>query len=124
MEMTEGVAEWLRKGNRGISSETMVEFFEGLPECTLVGSHFGRDIPHDNSDFKRCVDLVAAVPGYRDRIDELAELGCGWSMISDHWYTLEMLLYRQMEGDEEARTELYNRLKEINKVAREKRQNA
>ena len=50
---------WLAMGERGISSEAIVSALTGVP----VGRRLaGDDYPHDPSDFRRCEDLLDAVP--------------------------------------------------------------
>lgn len=109
--LSDDVMHWLSFGWRGISSETMVAHFEGLPPKLLT--RFGPSHPHDNSDFGRCVALLDAVPRYRERLDELRALGGPWPGLVNNWQRFEGLLQRQQEGDKAAGRELYDSMKAL-----------
>lgn len=105
------VMDWLAFGERGISSETMLAHFEGLPPKLF--SRSAPCHPLDNSDFRRCVQLLNAVPRYRERLDELRTLGGPWPGLVDNWQRFEGLLQRQLEGDKAAGRELYDSMKAL-----------
>lgn len=88
---SEGLTDWFRHGQRGISSNTIVEVLEGLPVHMLTRGT-GWDHPADASDFRRCVRLLDAVPSYRPRLDELRELSPAWAVLVEHWAELEATL--------------------------------
>lgn len=91
---SEELSYWFRYGERGISSNTMVEVFEGLPIGTLTGWH--RDYPHDPADFNRCYKLLNQVPSYRLRLNELKSESKVWELLVDNWSKLESLLIEEL----------------------------
>lgn len=111
------LVEWLQRGDRGVSSETIVEVLEGLPIGTLVGRNTGR-CPQDPSDFRRCVLLLRAVPSYRARLGELASVSPGWAALVEHWQELEDLLSEEigpaLVSGQAERT--YQRMRALQKV--------
>lgn len=106
--MTPGLADWLREGERGVSSETMVEVFEGMFPGTLCKrpSH-----PHDPADFHRCVKLLEAVPEYRARLHEMRLVSLVWNLLVEHWDALETL-FREEEPTGRA-PKLYDEMKRL-----------
>lgn len=55
----EHFADWLARGERGISSETIVSRLSGIP----VGTYrWSSNYPHDPADFRRCELLLRWVP--------------------------------------------------------------
>lgn len=101
---------WIRTGSRGISSETIFEVLSGnliLPEC-LVG---GR--PQDPSDFKRCSLLLATIPEWGDRLQEVADKYPSWQLLVTHWGELEALLIEELDNGDGRAPRLYRRMKEL-----------
>lgn len=78
---------WLKNGDRGNSSETMLCICYNR---TLVEMTF--DTPHDPSDFYRCYKLVEAVPEIKDKFYLLANTSNKWKVIIDKWDSLCVLL--------------------------------
>lgn len=65
MNIPESAREWLRSGERGISSETIFSTITGL-ELNQCGSH-----PLDPADFRRCSLLLDERRGFNvEVIDE------------------------------------------------------
>lgn len=87
-ETAHRVAAWRETGRTGSSSKTMAAHLMG--ETVPSPSY-----PHDAADFGRCLGLLEAVPEFRDRIKELADLGgyVGevWGALAENWATLEEL---------------------------------
>ena len=75
-----GAIEWLRSGRRGISSEAIFEAMTGVP----VGGH-RLTHPLDPSDLGRCRELLAAVPEFQRRLDEMREVSPQWRALVGHW---------------------------------------
>lgn len=96
--MNDAVKAWLRTGERGVSSNCIVEVMEGFPIGTLTGRWPTRH-PHDPSDLRRCILLVDAVPGYRDRLSEMALVSREWAAIVNHWDELVTLLREEIGVD-------------------------
>lgn len=86
--ISESVNRWLKTGERGTSSETIVEVMTGL---NLTGQR--RRHPSDPSDFNRCVMLLAAVPDFKPRMHEMNAVSTQWAALVEHWAELVDLLY-------------------------------
>jgi len=69
---------WMGCGERGMSSETMWNFFMG--ERNFPIHH-----PYDPGDFKRCYKLLEAVPEWKTELYELKSLSTAWSNLVDNW---------------------------------------
>ncbi len=74
-----GAIDWLRNGERGVSSEAIFQHMTGVP----VGA-WSLWPPADTSDMRRCRLLLAAVPEFRERLHEMAELP-RWKTLVDRW---------------------------------------
>lgn len=82
---------WLINGERGISSETMFEALSGR----VIANR--RDTPSDPSDFRRCYQLLQAVPEWKLQLDLLRPLSKSWSNLVDNWDKLSEMLEEQMQ---------------------------
>jgi hypothetical protein len=87
----DALEEWIRGGDTGISSHTIAEILSG--RSGLCGA-WGRGAPHDAEDFGRCVRLLELIPGWRDRLSEVAEAEPAWAGLVDAWDEVEDL-YRE-----------------------------
>lgn len=96
--------DWLRNGHRGLSSEAMVYALTG--NVTLPGKpvHVGHSCPGDAGDFRRCENLLRAVPEARNHLERVAALGPQWAALVEHWDELAAI------GD---RSTLYRRIQEL-----------
>lgn len=80
------VIDWLAHGEVGASSR-----------CMAMWLGFGRDVrdgqsyPYDPADFDRCLRLLQAVPGLRENIGKMRELGKVWAALSRRWNEIEAL---------------------------------
>ena len=112
MELTESMRDWIRTGERGISSETIFEALTGMP---LVAEMWGYSTPRDPSDFHRCYKLLKAVPEFRERIKEVGEKFPHWKPIADNWDELERLFEEELFGRDDGKApKLYDRLHQLN----------
>lgn len=67
MNLPAGFVEWLRTGERGLSSEAIAEQMSGLP----VGQGYGfSNHPSDPADLRRCRLLLDRVPEWQPRMSE------------------------------------------------------
>ena len=86
--------EWLRNGERGVSSETIHDFFAHRGEIHKAG------YPHDSADFGRCYKLLELIPEWRGKIHELGTIrgltGQVWAALAKEWDVLEK---RYHDGD-------------------------
>ena len=87
----ESAQEWLLKGDRGISSETIFGAITGL----VINS--SKHPPADPSDFYRCYKLINAVPEWKSELHKVAELSKTWKNVIDNWDKLSELLEEQIQ---------------------------
>ena len=103
---------WLMKADTGLSSEClMATMLNGGP---ISGGYASRFHPHDSGDFKRCVDLLNAVPTFRITLDVMTQVSKQWAILVRHWDELEALLNEEL-GQRSA-PKLYARMKELFKL--------
>ena len=105
-------AVWLAAGERGLSSEAIVQRLTGIKVNT------GRDEgavehPHDPSDFRRCVELLESVPPARTYLPLMADVSPQWARIVDAWDELENLLSEEEHRADGKAPHLYQRLKQL-----------
>lgn len=72
-------ARWAATGKAGTSSRAIMGVMTGAPPDN------GYCYPHDDRDLGRCLGLLAAVPEWRGRMDEMRAVGPEWSALVDHW---------------------------------------
>ncbi|AUS31696.1 hypothetical protein C1M55_12010 [Rhodococcus qingshengii] len=78
---------WLETGERGISSEAIVNKLTGF----YVGQPSACDYPYDPSDFRRCERLLRAVPEAREHLNVVATKGPVWAGLVAEWdYLVEL----------------------------------
>ena len=79
--------EWYeRSQDTGISSLTIAHVLAGVP----LAQNFGAGIPHDPSDFGRCLRVVRAF-NWRPRLGEVAARFPFWKPLVDSWDAMEAL---------------------------------
>ena len=108
-------AVWLASGERGLSSEAIVQRLTGVKVNT------GRDEgavepPHDPSDFRRCVELLESVPLARTYLPLMADVSPQWARIVNAWNELEQLLSEEEHRTDGKAPHLYQRLKQLDTV--------
>lgn len=78
------VINWLACGERGISSNTIVEHLTGLNALGFrPGSH-----PWDPDDLSRCIKLLEACPNLAERFDDMRDVSPVWAGLVDAWSEL------------------------------------
>lgn len=80
-----GLVEWLAGGERGVSSNTIVEHLTGWPAL----KDWRGDIPHDPDDLDRCLKLLAAVPLLRVMLPGMATHSPEWAAMVARWDEVE-----------------------------------
>lgn len=85
-----GADEWLRTGDRGVSSETIFGHLVGIRLSQRQGP------PGDPADLIRCRKLIAAVPDFRSDLYRMADLGPQWRAIVENWDELCATLDREL----------------------------
>ena len=96
--------EWIIGGDTGISSQTIWTVLTGTP---LKGG----DIPHDPSDFGRCYRLLKAIPGWGDRMQEVADASPKWNPLVREWDKMTELW--EKESPSGTCPELYDFMKSL-----------
>jgi hypothetical protein len=79
-----GLEDWLRSGDRGLSSETMVSVLTGLH----VLSETQWTHPACPDSLNRCESLLRSVPSFRARLGEMSNVSVGWARLIPEWDTL------------------------------------
>lgn len=85
MSVSNELVQWLASGERGLSSNQMVEHLTGMP---AVGKSWGRYRPHypiDPDDLRRCRLLLEQVPLLALRLPQMATCSAVWAALVDHW---------------------------------------
>lgn len=85
MTELEQMNAWLQTGDRGVSSETIFSVLSGVKIARKCGH------PYDPADFFRCYQLLKAVPAWRARIGEMANVSQVWVILVENWDELEVL---------------------------------
>lgn len=80
-----GLIQWLANGERGVSSNSIVQHLTGLE--TLRG--WDLDIPHDPDDLDRCLQLLEAVPLLRVMLPKMATASPRWAALIQRWDEIE-----------------------------------
>lgn len=73
------VIEWLKHGERGTSSETIISYLYEVPIAPYT-SH-----PHDTSDVGRCIKLLWACPEVQARFEEMRGCSPVWDAYVNLW---------------------------------------
>jgi hypothetical protein len=79
-ETLPGLMGWLCNGDRGSSSNTIVQHITGLP-----ANDGDIDHPWDPADVSRCQRLLEAVPAMRPYFSRMKSASPAWSRLYDRW---------------------------------------
>ena len=90
----EHFAQWLANGERGLSSEAIVEHLTGVRVGRYGG--FGVDHPYDAGDFRRCEMLLRAHPLARLMFVAMRTASPAWARLVDAWD--ELVALAESEG--------------------------
>ncbi len=93
----ENVAWWIANGEHGISSCTMVYYISEImvqPRRT-DGSSPSFGSPSDADDFRRCHELLQAVPQYKTQLHKVKGYGKPWPALVDNWDKLTEMFESQ-----------------------------
>ena len=88
-DIPQSVVNWLAAGERGLSSESIVEYLYGLP---ILDGHWRRSAPHyplDPADLRRCLLLLAESPETAAQFPRMREASPQWARLVDAWPDLE-----------------------------------
>ena len=87
------ISWWVLHGDKEFSTNVMLFRFMGRPLPTLKA-------PSYPDDFRRCHQLLKAVPEFRKRLHELKDISPTWSNLVDNWDKLTGMLEREMATGE------------------------
>lgn len=79
-----GLVEWLASGERGVSSNQIVESLTGI-QTDVEGWVFGGTHPSDPDDLMRCRKLLAAVPSLKAELPRMATVSREWAALVAEW---------------------------------------
>ena len=79
--------DWIIGPDTGLSSKCIWAAMMGRPQPVA-------NCPHDLDDFGRCWRLLALIPGWRDRLSEMAEHYSEWAPLVREWEKLETIYER------------------------------
>ena len=99
---------WITQRDTCPASVTLWCLLQGVPQAMAYVS-----APLDEEEFASCYRLLRAVPGWRERIGEMATID-RWRVLVEEWDDLERL-YEQIARDEDnvaTRRRLRRRLRE------------
>lgn len=85
--LDDNAQQYLAAGVRGASAKSIAAHLGGFGDQD--GSY-----PHDADDFARCEALLDAIPEFRERLDEMAEVNAYWAALVPVWEHL-----RQQDPD-------------------------
>jgi hypothetical protein len=93
------LVEWLAGGERGTSSNTIVEVLTGFP-----AARHGQCHPYDGADLRRCRLLLAYCPELLSHFPKMTSVSVQWRVLVEHWSELcrlmdeEMPAWRSIDG--------------------------
>ena len=105
--MNESVLKWMASDDTGVSSKAIVMVMNRITPTR----RWSLDHPHDPSDLGRCIRLLALIPEYRIRLDEMKIVSDTWSDLVTHWHELEELYYEELPSGRAPKC--YARMREI-----------
>jgi hypothetical protein len=91
--ITKNINRWCRTGDRGTSSETIVDWLTGIP-LQRQGDY---DVPHDPADLARCVRLLWDCPELIDEMPRMAECSPAWARLIAGWEILIAIFLREIQ---------------------------
>lgn len=88
-----GLAAWIASDEVGASSLCMARTLSHVAGIECPKHRYGHENRHplDVSDFRRCVQMLDAVPELREHIPAMKALGPIWARLADKWSELESL---------------------------------
>jgi len=82
--LPERASWWIRRGEHGVSSETIYGVF-------AVARPRRSDVPQDPDDFRRCRQLLDLMPEWRSRIGEVALVYQWYRPFTNRWDEMDRL---------------------------------
>lgn len=111
--MNENVKKWLRTGERGVSSETIVSIIEDIP----IAKYYSH--PFDVADWLRCERLLIMVPEYRSKLCKLSDLSEEWRLFVLAWDNIKKVFHDEEVGNKDGNCpKTYQVIKSVRNMAR------
>lgn len=95
--------KWLAGPDTGSSSKFLCYRLAGMQTYPVSA-------PSDPADFGRCYRLLQAIPGWRERINELSDIPA-WAPLVKHWDELEQLYLEESPSGQAPK--LFERMTEL-----------
>lgn len=108
MEITENINNWLKNGERGLSSEAIVSHLTGIHISQREREH-----PRDPADLNRCVKLLESAPELRKEMHHMRDVSDIWAKLVDSWDHLEALLKEEIVKNNGKCSKTYKKMKEL-----------
>lgn len=109
MEITPNINNWLARGDRGSSSETIVQHLTGVN----VAGMWGMTAPADQSDLSRCIKLIEAAPEIKEEFYRMREVGKVWSRFVDEWEDLVSLFLTECPNHRGSAPRTFSRMQQL-----------
>lgn len=91
VQISQNLIAWLASGERGVSSNTIVERLTGI---SAVGD-WGQDHPLDPADLMRCRKLLSQCPELRTDFHKMADCSDEWKALIENWDDLCQMMDRE-----------------------------
>jgi len=85
MDIRNNLITWLASGERGISSDTIVQHLTGI---TCLKRPWHASHPHDPDDLTRCRMLLEQVPELAAEFPRMKDASPSWHALVTHWQEL------------------------------------
>lgn len=109
------LTQWLASGERGISSNAIVQHLTGIKCLRHDLGH--PDHPYDPGDLTRCVRLLEQCPELRERLGRMASRSPEWAALVGAWdelvATLDSEEPRWRDGRYARAPRTYRRMREL-----------
>jgi len=94
-QISENALRWLAFGERGVSSNTMFTVITGIN--AMSGWNYYSH-PLDPDDFRRCENLLRAVPEFREKLTLVSSISDIWRKLVENWGKIISLMEQESPG--------------------------
>jgi hypothetical protein len=107
MNLTQAQLDWICGHDTGTSSKTIFSVMTGVEAIRA-------DVPYDPDDFGRCYRLLALVPEWRPRLQEVADRYAEWGPMVREWdqLTAEYITAKNSPPEPSTRQDAWSKLYE------------